>query len=363
MSERRIGTRPPLALLALAAMVFLCAASRAARSPTRQAPLQIGVLVWSPTIPGQIAMRRGLEEEAAALSRRDQRGIDLFIRVAGDGPDGQERQIAQMRAFVAQGVDAIIVQPTDGAALVAPLQEANAAGIPVIAYDQYIAEGRLAAFLTSDNRQAGVLDAEVIAHAFPDTHTIRLVLVEYPNVTSTVERLDGFLDTLTALKQPFHVLATYKAVEPAAGRRVGARILRDFPKPGSIDVVFTVNDGGGVAVVDTLLAAGRTEIRVASIDGDPTAVARIKSGTMNLVDAAQFCGGLGRATMRTTYKLLRGENVPPVQYLPTFPITAETAPLYHGWAGALPAAFDKPWPSRRPRWSPALKAPRRDAAP
>ena len=35
-------------------------------------------------------------------------------------------------------------------------------------------------------------------------------------------------------------------MESVEGRQAGAAILRDFPQKGSVDVVFTVNDGGGL---------------------------------------------------------------------------------------------------------------------
>lgn len=317
----------------------------------RGGPLRIGVLYWSSTIAGQRAMRAGLEAEAARIARApDGQKIELIPRVAGDGPEGRQRQIEQMSALVEAGVDAIIVQPTDNAALVEPLRAANARGIPVVAFDQYVEGGELAAFVTSDNRQAGALDGEYVAARFGDERAIRLVLVEYPHVSSTVERLDGFLEALRDLGQPFEIVGTYKAVEPKAGATAGQRILDDFPEPGSVDVVFTVNDGGGLAVVDALAAAGRDEIAVATIDGDPASVENIRRGRLTVIDAAQFCGPMGAAAMRAAYAVLRGEPVERVQRIPTFPITRQTLERYPGWAGPLPEPFDKPWPSKQPRW-------------
>lgn len=325
-------------------------------APTIPDEAVIGVLYWSSNIPGQVAMREGLEAEAARLRRSGLAPqVRLLPRVAGDGAEGRERQIAQMHALIEQGVDALIVQPTDNAALAEPLRLANARGIPVVAYDQYVEGGELAAYVTSDNVQAGALDGEYIAGRFSDDEVIDLVLVEYPHVSSTVERLDGFIDTLRARGQPFEIVGTYKAVEPESGRAAGEQILADFPKPGSVDVVFTVNDGGGLAVVEALAAAGRTEIQVATIDGDPESVENIRKGRLTVIDAAQFCGPMGAAAMRAAHAVLRGEKVAKRQLIPTFPITKETLPRYPGWSGPLPAAFDKPWPSAEPKWQPDLR--------
>jgi ribose transport system substrate-binding protein len=259
-----------------------------------------------------------------------------------------------MRDLVAMQVDLMVVQPTDNAALAAPLRAANKAGIPVVAYDQYISGGVLAAYRTSNNYQAGYLDGEYIAAQFPEGQEIRLVLVEYPHVSSTVERVNGFLDALKEAGRPYRLLKSYSAVEPVGGKKAASAILRDFPKAGSIDVVFTVNDGGGLSVVEGLSHAGRREIMVATIDGDPASVENIIAGNLTVIDSAQFCGPLGAEAMKAAYALLTGGTPPYHALLPVFPITRETLHLYPGWMGPIPAGFRKPWKSKVPQWQGSL---------
>jgi len=316
--------------------------------------IRVGVLYWSMNIPGQVAMAKGLETEAKHINeqagRHDRPTIELITRVAGDGHSGVENQIRQMNELIDLQPQVIIAQPTDNAALAAPLRRANREGIPVVAYDQYISGGNLAAYVTSDNHQAGYLDGEYIASVFGDDKPLRLVLVEYPLVSSTVERLNGFLDALRDQKQPYTILKTYEAVEPVAGRFVGKQILLDFPQKGSLDVIFTVNDGGGLSVVDTLAKAGRDEITVASIDGDPLSLENIRRDRLTRIDSAQFCGPLGAEAMRLAYTLALGKRVPRHVLIPTFPVTKETIERYPGWEGPIPTSFTKPWPSEHPVW-------------
>lgn len=327
-----------------------------------QRTFHIGVLYWSMNIPGQVAMRQGLETEAARINKRAAANgsarVELIPQVAGDGPEGIRRQIDQMTALIKRKPDLLIVQPTDNAALAEPLRAANRAGIPVVAYDQYISGGKLAAYVTSDNYQAGYLDGEYIASLFPDRNTIRLILVIYPHVSSTVERQDGFIDALQHSRQQFRILKTYEAVQPEEGRLAGQAILHDFPKSGSVDAVFTVNDGGGLGVVDTLAAAGRNEIAVASIDGDPQSVANIRGHRLTRIDSAQFCGPLGAEAMKTAYAILLGHPSPRRILVPVFPITAETLSRYPGWRGPIPSSFRKPWPAQSPDWEGHLRTDR-----
>lgn len=320
---------------------------------------RVGVLYWSMNIPGQVAMRQGLEQEfariQAAAAETGAPGVRLFPHVAGDGMEGIENQIRQMNELIDTGVDLIIVQPTDNAALSGPLRKANDAGIPVVAYDQYISGGTLAAYRTSDNYQAGYLDGEYIVSRFDNDTAIKLILVEYPHVSSTVERVNGFIDALDKSGQRYTIVKNYKAVEPVSGKIAGESILRDFPEKGSIDVVFTVNDGGGLAVVDALASAGRNEIQVATIDGDPLSVENIRNGRMTVIDSAQYCGPLGAEAMKAAYSILKGETPPFHALVPVFPITAETLHLYHGWSGPVANNFTKPWQSSTPIWHGVLK--------
>jgi ribose transport system substrate-binding protein len=311
-------------------------------------------------IPGQVAMRKGLEAEALRINEAAKRqglpSVRLISMVAGDGASGVERQIAQMFEMVNQKPNIIIVQPTDNAALAAPLRAANQARIPVVAYDQYISGGKLAAYITSDNQQAGYLDGEYLAAQFADERTIKLVLVEYPRVSSTVERLNGFLDALRDHGQAYQILKTYEAVEPVGGRLAGKQILLDFPVKGSIDALFSVNDGGGLSVVDALAAAGRTEIMVATIDGDPKSIENIRNGRLTHIDAAQFCGPLGAEAIKAAYAIATGQPTPRQALVPVFPITRDTLSRYPGWGGPIPEKFTKPWVSRNPVWESQVKA-------
>lgn len=321
--------------------------------------MRVGVLYWSMNIPGQVAMRHGLEAEAARIDAQapalGKPTVTLETRVAGDGEEGIRNQIRQMQELIGSRVDVLVVQPTDNAALSGPLRAANQAGIPVVAFDQYISGGALAAYRTSDNYQAGYLDGEYITAHFPGDWKIRLVLVEYPHVSSTVERVDGFLDALQQLHRKYAVIGRYSAVESVGGRKAAADILKDFPDPGSIDVVFAVNDGGGLPVIQGLLAAGRKSITFATVDGDPDSVENIRSGKVTGIDSAQFCGPLGAEAMKAAYALLLGESPPPQALMPVFPVTRETLGAYPGWMGPIPPSFAKPWPSNQPIWSDKLR--------
>ncbi len=304
---------------------------------------QVAALYWSMNIEGQVAMRKGLEEQVKIINDAGKIEIKLLSHVAGDGESGIKKQIEQMNQAISQKVDLIIIQPTDNAALSKPLKLANKMSIPVVAYDQYIVDGELASFITSNNYQAGSLAGEYISSLYLPSQEIKIVLVDYPNVSSTIDRVQGFFDALKERKQKYRVIANYQAVEPVGGRIAGEKILKDFPTKNSIDVVFTINDGGGLPIVDALVGAGRDEIKVATIDGDPKSVKNIKNSRLTVVDSAQFCAEIGRESAKQAENILLGRPVSKKVLVPTFPITKETLDKYPGWLGRVPKTFIMPW--------------------
>ncbi|EQC44280.1 sugar ABC transporter substrate-binding protein [Bacteriovorax sp. Seq25_V] len=305
---------------------------------------RIGALYWSMNIEGQVSMRKGLNKEFNRLTKADKKHTyKLIEEVAGDGEAGVEKQIQQMYQMISKNVDAIIIQPTNIAALVKPLKLANQRNIPVVAYDQFILQGKMTSFITSNNYQAGYLNGEYIASLFDDNFEIRLILVEYPMVSSTVERVNGFIDALNEHGQKFKILKTYVAVEPVSGANAGDEILRDFPFKSSIDVIFTINDGGGVSMTKKIIAAKRDEIKIATIDGDPESIALLKAGKNIVINTAQFCGQLGAKSFEILFNYLHGKSIPTKVLVPVFPITKDTVKDYPGWDGEIPRPFKKPW--------------------
>lgn len=320
-------------------------------------PRQVAVLYWSMNIEGQVAMRKGLEAEAAKYNKPlpDSTKIKLIPFVAGDGKAGIKKQISQFGEALKLKPDAIIIQPTDNAALSKKLLEANRLKIPVIAYDQYIVGGKLDSFVTSDNYEAGRQNAEYISSFFARDAVIKIVVFEYPKVSSTTDRLDGFFDTLREQNQAFEVLKRYEAVEPVGGKKAAQEFLKDFPKKSSVDVIFTVNDGGGLAVVKELAAAGRTEIKQASVDGDMNSVKNITDKKITVIDSAQFCAEIGRQSFIVATELLGGKEVPKKVMVPTFPVTEKTAGSYKGWMSAMPKSFRKDWGRNSTVWDSTIK--------
>ena len=278
-------------------------------------------------------MRAGFEEEIAAFNKKSKDQIEIIPFVAGEGRKGILNQVTQMEEALGKNPDVIVIQPTDNSALARGLQEANKKKVPVIAYDQYIVNGDLTYFLTSDNFQAGRDNGNHIDSIFPRDKKLNIVVFEYPKVSSTTDRVDGFFEALREKSRRFDVLKRYQAVDPISGSVAAKRFMKDFPRQDSVDIILTVNDGGGLTIVKNLWDRKRRKLVHATFDGDPLSVENIKNKKLTVIDSAQFCAELGRETARALIAHLSGQKWPEKKLVPTFPVTLRTLKAFPGWMG------------------------------
>ncbi|MCB1389373.1 MAG: substrate-binding domain-containing protein, partial [Rhodobacteraceae bacterium] len=84
-------------------------------------------------------------------------GFDTDLQYA---EDDIPNQLAQIENMITRGVDVLVIAAIDGTTLSNALENAHAAGIPVIAYDRLIRDsGNVDYYATFDNFQVGVLQA------------------------------------------------------------------------------------------------------------------------------------------------------------------------------------------------------------
>jgi ribose transport system substrate-binding protein len=91
---------------------------------------------------------------------------DLDVEIIWKGPareDDRDDQIKVVEQFVTRGVDGIVIAPLDDTALVRPLKEAVAEGIPVVVIDSGLNWDGYASFAATDNFHGGELAAEELA--------------------------------------------------------------------------------------------------------------------------------------------------------------------------------------------------------
>ena len=138
-------------------MLMAALLSASVFTPALAADMVVGVS-WS-----NFQEERWKTDEAAIMAALEAAGATY---VSADAQSSSSKQLSDVEALMAQGVDALIVLAQDTEAIIPAVQNAADEGIPVIAYDRLIEDDR-AFYLTFDNVEVGRMQARAVFAAQP----------------------------------------------------------------------------------------------------------------------------------------------------------------------------------------------------
>ncbi|MBN1563659.1 MAG: ABC transporter substrate-binding protein [Anaerolineae bacterium] len=226
------------------------------------------------------------------LAEAERRGINLLF---SNAENSQENQIAAIRSFIAQQVDAIVLAPVIETGWAPVLQEAQAAGIPVVIIDRnvtanetlyltrvssdFVGEGRLAAAwlvqATSGSCNIVELQGTVGSSAARDRQIgFNEVIALFPNMQITVSQTADFRRTM--------------------GKEIMTGILHT-ENPAEICALWSHNDDMAIGAIEAIKEAGLDpgdDILVVSVDAIPDIFKAMMDGDANAtVELSPYMAG------------------------------------------------------------------------
>ncbi|NLK73880.1 MAG: ABC transporter substrate-binding protein [Clostridiales bacterium] len=243
-----------------------------------------------------------------------------FFLIYSNGRQKQENQIKDVRRFIFQEVDYIVIAPVTETGWDTVLTEAREAGIPVIIVDRMIDTEDDSLYVTcvgtdkyKEGRRAGqwlenylekkinMNDAaqgkETIGNASltgeevgqtgdeQDIDTINIVILEGTlNSTAQIGRSKGFED-IAKSHSNWHILAKESGeFTKAKGKEVMKKFLQEYE---DIDVVVSQNDDMTFGAIEAIQEAGLTcgvkgEITIISFDAVSEAFDKMEEGLINV---------------------------------------------------------------------------------
>lgn len=224
--------------------------------------------------------------------------VELEIKSAYDDP---ERQRADIRAFIAEGVDVIITSPLDSENLNDVLDEARQAGIKVIVFDRQPSRPVYDMFVAADNPMLGQAAAEyLIDSRGGDAHILEI----WGTTTSSPARgrHEGFVRALAANPSAACVASLEGDWNEARAEALVDSILPLHP---DIDAIFAHNDRMAIGARKSTLKASRPDIVIAGIDAVPSlGMKAVADGT---IDATFIYPTAGKELIDLGVKAARGE--------------------------------------------------------
>jgi ribose transport system substrate-binding protein len=253
---------------------------------------KIGLSVSTLNNPFFVSLKDGVVAEAK------KQGIEVIVV---DAQNDSAKQTNDVDDLIQQGVDALLINPADSAAISTAVQSANSVGIPVITLDRSTDKGDVAALVASDNVKGGQMAAEYfVEHLGEGAKVIELEGV--PGASATRERGKGFHEIAD---QKLNVVAKQSAdFDRSKGLNVMENLLQGNP---DVQAVFAHNDEMALGAIEAIQSSGK-DIPVIGFDGNDDAIKSIKDGKLTATVAQQPVL-IGQLAVQAALNVLGGKQV------------------------------------------------------
>lgn len=253
----------------------------------------IGLVVSTLNNPFFVDLRDGAQAKA------DELGATLVVL---DSQDDSATEMSNVEDLITQGVDLIMINPTDSDAVGNAVAAANEAGIPVITLDRSANAGEVVAHIASDNVAGGKMAGEFVIEQLGGAGKV-VELEGIPGASAARDRGEGFNAAIA--ESDIEVVAKQTAnFDRAEGLSVMENILQAQPE---INAVFAHNDEMALGALEAIKASGR-DILVVGFDATDDAVKAVEAGDMaaTVQQLPKKIGGMG---VDTAMKVIAGETV------------------------------------------------------
>jgi ribose transport system substrate-binding protein len=235
------------------------------------------------------------------------------VKVIWKGPfreDDRDQQVEVVENFVGRQVSGIVLAPIDSRALVRPVEEAVAAGIPVVIVNSPLRSRAPSSLILTDNREGGRLGAHRLGQLLHGRGRA-ILLRSQPGADAAEQREAGFLEGMRAEFPGIELVSTDQYAGPTrdTARRTAENLLNRFG--ARLDGVFAANESSAcgmlLALRDAGLAGGR--VKFVGFDSGDTLVEGLRAGDIQgLVVQDPFA--MGYLGVKSVVSVLRGGRVP-----------------------------------------------------
>jgi len=245
----------------------------------------------------------------ALLAQGKKDNADVQMEVAGDDVG---KQLSQIQNFIAQKVDAIIVNPVDTDVTPRITKLVTAANIPLIYVNRRPADFEKlpagVAWVASDEKVSGTLETQEVCRVMKGKGNIVVLMGELSNEAARTRTQD--IENVLATKE----CSGIKILDKREGkwqRTAGNDITTNWVANGmKFDAIISNNDEMAIGAIQALKAARkwRPDFMVAGIDATPDALASMKAGDLK-VTVFQNAAGQGAGSLDAAIKLIKKQSV------------------------------------------------------
>jgi ribose transport system substrate-binding protein len=232
------------------------------------------------------------------------------VRITFEGPETEamvDKQIDMLSAALAKNPKALGFAALDSQAATPLLKKAQAAKIPVIAFDSGVDSNSPLTTCTTDNVAAAALAADKMAELIGDEGDVAVLVHDQTSRTGQ-DRRDGFINEMKAKHPKVKIVSLqYGAGDQLKSTEITKAVLQANP---NLKGYFGANEGSIIGVLNGAKESKR-KIVIIGYDSGKQQKTAIASGeeagaiTQNPI-------GIGACTVDSAVKALKGETLPKV---------------------------------------------------
>ena len=256
-------------------------------------------------------LRNGMTDYAKGLK-------DVTLQIE-DAKKDVNKQLSEVQNFIANKVDAIIVNAVDTSATEAMTKLAADAGVPLVYVNRQPADvdalGPKAAFVASNEKDSGTLEAKEICKILGGKGDVLVMEGQLSN-QAAVQRTADIHDVIASdACKGIKIIAEQTA---EWDRTKAQNLMTNWMSKGlKFDAIIANNDEMAIGALQALKAGGvdTSKVIVGGVDATQDALASMKAGDLK-VTVFQDAAGQGKGAVDTALTLGAGQTVETKVYIP-----------------------------------------------
>ena len=303
-------------IITLLAVATLCGCGQQQPpGPNGEKPIVIGVTLLNLSNEFIVTLNQAMAAKAKEL------GVKLIVN---DAERSADRQNQQVESFIAQKVDAIILNPCEVEASSPAVEKALAAGIPIVNVNSET-KSVPTAFVGSHDEESAQIAMEYIAKRLNGQGNV-VMMQGFMGQAAQIKREQGARDILA--KQPGLKLLTDQTAE--WDRAKAMSLMENWIQSygAKISAVFAQNDEMGMGALLALEQAKlKDKVIVVSVDAIADALQAVKAGRLDAT-VFQDASGQGATAVETAVKIIKKQPYEKQVFIPFQLVTKDNVAHY-----------------------------------
>lgn len=231
-----------------------------------------------------------------------------------DAKNDSAKQMSQVESFIAQKVDAMVINPVNTDATEPLTKAAKAANIPLISVNRFFKnQDEATAYVGSESIQSGILQMQYAGEKMGGKGNI-VILRGGDGHEASVNRTEGNKKVIREKYPDIKIVAEQNG---NWDRAKAMSITENWIQSGiKFDAVIANNDEMAIGAIIALKEAKLMDkVFVAGIDATPDALQFMKEGTLKAT-VFQNAKGQGAGSIEAAYKVAKGEKIDKNVFIP-----------------------------------------------